>query len=524
VLLIACANAAGLLHARSVARRRALGVRAALGASGGRLARQLLLEALAVAAAGAAAALLLARPAVRMLVGLAANVLPGHTEASFDYRVFLFLLLAAAATAGLAALAPILHLRGGLREELQAGGARGGADRGSRRLRSALVVSQVALSAVLLVGTGLLIKSLAALLAVDPGITTERVVSLRLAVAGGGIGSQAAEQHLVDYQRVLQRVQALPGIRAAGWTSQLPLRDWGWNGPFSVEGIAVPVDPAQEPFAERRAVSPGYFDALGIRVVRGRGFRDADDRGDAPPVAVVNQTAVRQYFHGLEPIGRRVKLGATEIPVAGVIADFRQTALDAPPVAEIYVPMAQAPRLSMTLVVRSQLPPEATMPMLRAAVAEVVPDLPVFDVQTMQEVVDSSLADRKLVMWLLAAFAGVALLLAATGLYGLLAYLVAQGRREIGIRMALGAARRAVLAMVVGQGSRLLAAGLAAGLVLGLLGARLLGDLLYGVRPADAATLLAVAVALTVVSLLALWVPARRALRVDPMTVLREDR
>src|SRR5581483_8941050 len=303
VLLIACANAANLLLARAVGRRLELGVRAALGASTRRLALHLLLETGVVTTLGALLGVALAQPAVRGLVALADRVLPDDSAPQLDGRVFLFLLLAVAATTVLTAAAPVLFFRRrALREELQAG-ARSGNDRGSRRLRAALVVSQVALSTVLLVATGLLLKSLATLLSVQPGIETTHVVAMRLSVpvpAGEGAGpdgsKQSAAARLEVYDRLRERVAALPGVVSAGWTSHVPLRDWGWNGNFGIEGAPKPPDLDHQPRGEYRIVSAGYMGALGVHVVRGRDLTPADDAPGAPPVVLVNEALARRYF------------------------------------------------------------------------------------------------------------------------------------------------------------------------------------------------------------------------------------
>jgi predicted permease len=528
VLLIACANAASLLLARAVARRRELVVRAALGASGTRLARHHLIEALLLSLAGTVLGLAIGQPTARLLVNAAQGVLSKNWLPHLDYRLFAFLASACMATTLLTALAPVLHLRRhALSDELRAGGVRSGVDRRTRAMRSALVVAQVALSTVLLASTGLLVQSLTKLLAVDPGIATDRLVAMNLSQAGGE-GPDSGTRAALVYHRILERVSALPGVKAAAWTSHLPLRDWGTNGNFSLEGIPDPPARADMPFAELRWVSPSYFATLGVPIVRGRNFAAAEDApqpsGPAEPVAIANQVLVDRYFRGREPLGRHVlQLFDKPIRIVGVVRAFRSTTLDANPLPELYMPIGSFALPSVVLVVRSELPDSASVPMVRRAIHDVAPDQPAYAVTSIREVIGNSVADRRLVLSLLAAFATLALLLAAAGLYGLLAYLVAQGRREIGIRIALGAARRTVLGVVLGQGARMLGIGLAVGSVLAVAAARLLGSLLFGVRAGDPLTLLAVAATLTLVSLLALWLPAVRAMRTDPALVLRED-
>ena len=530
VLLIACANATSLMLARSIHRRRELGVRAALGASGWRLGRQVALEALAVALAGTVAALGLAQVAVAGLMRLAGDwvLLPSGAASVLDPRAFLFIgATALLAALGASAVLPAWRAPAGrLVSQLHAGGARAGHGTGTRRLRAALVVGQVALSAVLLVGTGLLLRTLATLLGTPTGMAVEHSVAFSVAVPRDVSGRVVAG----FFPRILDRVGALPGIDAAGWTSHLPLRQWGTNSHFSIEGIPAAPTPEEAPFAELRFVSPGFFSALGIPLLRGRNLRPEDGDPGAPGV-LVNQALVDRYIADSEPLRRHMGVDPVGtmpggVAIVGVVGDIHEATLDRAPTPTVYFSTELGvPEYitSMSLVVRSSLPTATAVRSVRGAVQQIAPGQAVFNVLTMPEVVAESVGDRRLVMWLLATFGVVALLLSAAGLYGLLAYLVAQGRREIGIRMALGAARQAVLRLVLGEGARLLALGLAIGLVLSLASSRLLGGLLYGVAATDPLVLLVVVGCLVGVSLLALWMPVRRALRIDPAHVLRED-
>ncbi len=528
VLLIACANAASLMLARAIARRRELGVRAALGASGWQLGRLAAIEATVVSLAGAALALVAAQLTLRMLGRVAGQALPlsGDALSVLEPRVFLLLAATALGTAVVTALVPALQTPARrLIAELQAGSARSGQGAGATRVRSLLVVGQVALSTVLLVGATLLLRTLGALLATPTGMTAEH--SVAFAVTLPSEASREAAGQLLP--RILDRVQGLPEVRAAGWTSHLPLRQWGYNSHFAIAGRPPAATPAEAPFAEVRLVSPGYFAALGIPVLRGRNLQPQD--GDPrTPGALVNRALVERYFRDREPLGERVSLGdeVTAVPasIVGVVGDVREATLDREPTPTIFFSTAQPlPDFlsAMTLVVRSPQPTPAIAAEIRRALGEVAPGQAVFDVAAMPAVVARSLSDRRLVMGLLASFGGVAPLLAAAGLYGLLAYLVSQGRREIGIRMALGAARGTVLRLVLGDGLRLLTSGLALGLLLAVAASRWLGSLLYGVSPLDVPSLAAVAVVLAAVGLAALWLPARRALRVDPASVLRDE-
>ncbi|MET0554263.1 MAG: ABC transporter permease [Vicinamibacteria bacterium] len=531
VLLLTCAHVAGLLLARSEGRRQELAVRAALGADRFRLVRQLLTEAAALALAGAALGLAVAAATVRATAALAPASLPRLEEAALDGPVLAF----AAGTALLAALAfgalPALQIsRAGVASVLGET-ARGGAG-GRAFVRRALVASQVAIAVVLLAGAGLLLKSYARLQAMPAGFDPERTLSLRLDVPASRYPGR--DEVTAFFARLLDDVRTLPGVTSAGAANGLPLAvstgDWG----FDIEGRPrAGSRPAGA--ADWFTVTPGYFETLRIPLVHGRLPASADGR-DAPPVIFLNRTAARQLFAGSDAIGQRLRLTRStgaEQPwrtVAGVVGDVRHRGLERAPRPEMYLPHAQFLHFSagvqsraLSVVVRTETEPLALGPAVRAAVARLDPEVPVAQVRTMGSVVAGSLADRRRDLALLGAFAALALALSAVGLYGLCATTVAQRSREIGVRMALGAARAQVAGLVLGESLRLAQAGLAAGLAVALLAAGALRGMLFEVAPRDAGVLAAVAALLLATSALASLAPALRAARSDPAATLRDE-
>jgi len=544
VLGIACANVANLALARGAVRRREFTVRAALGATRARLAREVAAEGAVLTAAAAAAGAAFAWAALGALGRAAERVVPLGAGLRFDWRLFAFLLAAAALTTVLFALAPALAAaRVDLRAGLAAGDPRSGEGRGQRRTRSALVVAQVALSLALLVGAGLLLRAVAALRGAPLGLDPAGVVTAHVPMPNGRSGGAGPAAGFL--RPVLARLRATPGVAAAGAISMLPVQEAWTNGGFAVEG-APPVPSGQEPLAERRVVSPGYFAAMGVPLVAGRGFGEQDGAPAAVPppdgaplsaafargcVVMVNATLAGRHIAPGRPladaVGRRLLLDGNACTVVGVAGDVRQAGLDTPPQAEVYYPYAMldgpAGAEKMVVVVRSPRPVDAVAGAIRTAVREADPALPVYRVATMAEVVAESLADRRLYAGLLGGFGAAALALAAAGVYAVLAYAVAQRRREVGVRMALGARAGDVVRLVVGQGARLVAAGVVAGLAGALVLGRALGGLLYGVGASDPPTVAAAAAVLAFVALAASWVPARRAARADPAVVLRAE-
>jgi len=524
VLLIACANVANLLLAGATSRRREIAVRTALGAGRLRLVRQLLTESLLLAVAGGALGLALAKWGVAALLVLAENFLPRANEVGLDWRVAAFTAALSLLTGVFFGLIPALQSsRVDLQSALKEGaGAGGGAQ--TNWLRSGLVVLEVAATLVLLIGAGLLIKSFIRLYETDLGFKAENILTMSLALPQAKYPD--AQAAAAFHQKLLERVAALPGARSAGVINYLPLQQWGFNGGIDIEGQG-PYEPGRGPLAEFRAISPDYFRTLGIPLVSGRSFT-SQDQGNSAPVVIVNQTLAQRYMPGQNPIGKRIRsIGNDWRTVVAVVGDVRQSGVTRAVRAEVFVPVTQAIWTSLTqtmsLAVRADAEPEALIAVVRNAVREVDPAQPVFNVKTMEAVVADSVSDRRLNMLLLGIFAAVALTLAVIGIYSVMSYTVSQSAREIGIRMALGARSTDVLKLVVGQGMALTLVGVGLG-VAGAFGlTRLMATLLYGVTATDPLTFAVVAVSLTLVVLVACWLPARRATKVDPLTALKDE-
>jgi putative ABC transport system permease protein len=524
VLLVACANVANLVLARAFGRDRELAVRTALGAGRRRLVHQLVTESLVLAALGGVLGLVLGQVGMELLRAFAPPGTPRLDEVGFDATVFAFALGATALTGLLFGLVPALLVsRSPLTVSLHEGG-RGGSSRGRARLRAGLVVAELALGLALLVGAGLLIRTLGALQRVDPGFRTEGVVAGRLVFPTAQYPEPERVRALLD--EVVARLEATPGVEAAGAVSVLPLSGGQTDVSYVVEGRIPPA--GEEPATDYRVATPGYFEALEIPRLRGRLLRPGDDAQGAL-VAVVSEELVRRAFPGEDPVGRRIKVGGTRNPetpwrtIVGVVGGVRDNALGRTPDPEIYLPMAQQPSRVMRVVARSSAGTERLAEALRQAVEGVDRALPVSQVAAVAETVRGTLAPERFVAGLLAVFAGVALALAAVGLYGVMAYAVGQRTREIGIRMALGARPREVLGLVLRQGAGLLAGGLAAGALAAWGLSRLLRGLLYGVAPYDPATFAAMAALLAATAVAATWLPARRAARLAPVEALRVE-
>jgi putative ABC transport system permease protein len=532
VLLIACANVAGVLLSRAAARRREIAVRAALGASRLRIVRQLMTESALLSAAGGIVGALLALWTFTFLQQLVPDSMGAMAEPRLDAAVLGFTLFVSLVASVAFGLAPALQAsRTDINEALKQAGGRGGAGSG-RRLRGAFVVAEVALALVLLVGAGLVVRTLYNLHEQYAGLKPERVLTLMTLLADNRYREPA--QRAAFYDGVLERVKSLPGVVAAGYTTAVPLmRKGGANG-LSIEGKDNGPDSTWN--ANHRQVSPDYFRALGLAVREGRGFEERDDEGSLP-VAVINETMARSFWPGETAVGRRFKVGSPDSPmpwlmVVGVVEDVRQMASDEPVKAEMYISYRQAkvywkpgnnwfaPR---DLVVRTSVEPTSLAPAVRAAVREVDPYQPVFGVRTLEEVLRLDMAQRRVGVILLAAFAGLALLLAALGIYGVLAFFVVQHTPEIGVRMALGASPGDMLRMVVGRGMKLVLAGVGLGLAAAFALTRLIESQLFGVSASDPLTFAGLALLLAAVALLACLIPARRATKVDPMVALRYE-
>ena len=523
VLLIACANVANMLLARASGRTREMAIRTALGATRPRVVRQLLTESLLLAALGGGCGLLLALWANDYLPTLSAGALPRVEHVVLDARVVLFTLAVTLLTGAFFGLAPALQAsQVDLNERLKEGGLSlaGGAAR--RRTQSLLIVSEIAVSLVLLVGAGLFVKSFVRLQQVDPGFDPHNVVTLNVFLPGTRYPENA--QQSAFFEQVLERVSSLPGVEHAGVTSNLPVSGNYDQLPLYVEGQPVTNagDAAQ---TERYMVSADYFKALGVPLVAGRGFTPRDGAG-AQQVAVVGEAVARAYFNGGAAVGSRIKIGDPENPwltVVGVARDVHQYGLDAAPNFQVYVPHLQSPSQAMTFVVRGAGDAASLASSVRAQVWAVDANQPVYDVKTMRELLAESTAARRFNMILLGLFAAVALALALVGVYGVMSYTVAQRTHEIGVRMALGAQGRDILRLIVGQGMTLVAAGVLVGLAGSLALARTVGGLLYGVSSNDATVIASVSLLLAVVALAANYLPARRATKVDPMVALRYE-
>jgi putative ABC transport system permease protein len=531
VLLIACVNVASLLLARADARRREMAVRRALGAGRGRMVRLLLAESLLLSVAGGAVGLLIASGLVGVLPLVHAPDLPRLDRVRIDAGVLAFTAGVAVLTAFVFGLVPSLAAsRGSLEPLLREGGRGGTASRSRQRVRSVLVGGQVALAAVLLISAGLLLRSLIALQGVDPGYRTDGVLTAQLSLPAADYPED--RQVVESYRTLLRRLRALPGVVSAGAVTNLPLASSLGDLNFRIEGRELPQGEVS-PRADWQAVAPGYFETLGMRLVRGRGVEPRDDER-APGVAVINEAVARRYWPGRDPLGQRLLLGGGAGPgwvtVVGVVHDVRHGSLRDEPEPQIYIPHAQfrfwnggGAARSLSLVLRTLGDPMAQAGALRQRVSEMDPNLTVSEVRTLASVRSESVARPRFVTLLLGLFATLAALLAAVGIYGLVSYQVVLRIPEIGIRLALGARASSVARLVLRQGLLLAAAGLLAGVLGALAATRLLSHLLFGVAALDTVTFVAIPLLLVAVALLASWLPARRAARLDPATVLRAD-
>jgi predicted permease len=517
VLLIACANVANMLLARAAARHGEIAVRVALGASRWRLVRLLLTEGVALALLGGGLGLLLAVWGIDVCAAVLR--VPAVFAVGIDGGAFLFAAALALGSTLIFALVPALRAsRVDLGSTLKETGGKVAGGRGL--LRSGLVVAQVALSFALLVVSGLLLRSFDRVTSVDPGFDPEHVTTLQIALSAGKYPEDA--QQALFFERLIQEVQAVPGVGRAAVVNFLPLAWNNHNGNFSIVGREIPA--GIDPVTEFMVASPEYFDAMRIPIVAGRGLR-ASDREGAPPVAVINQAMARRFFPGVSPVGQRIQLGfGGEREIVGVVADVKRRSLDADAVPETFMPMAQQPVGSMSLVARwKHEPAPRDVAALRGAVARIDPEQAVYEVQSLEQVVRATLSGRRVTMTLVTVFSTVALLLAAIGIYGVVSVQVSQRTRELGIRMALGARAAQVRGMVLGHGLGLVGLGLAGGAVVAFIVARLLAGMFFGVGSADPVAFGAMALVLGVVTLIACDLPARRATRIDPMVALRAE-
>ncbi len=533
VLLIACANVANLLLARAIGRNKEIAIRTAVGADRSRLVRQLLTESTMLALAGGGLGLLVAEVGLRNLLTLVPENLPQIAQAGIDKPALIFTVLVALATGILFGLAPAFQTsRINLNDSLREGGGRttGGARHG--RLRSLLVVAEIALSLVLLAGAALLIETFINLRDVSPGFDPQNVLTMKLSLTDSKYNTTAAVTQF--FRQVLDRTEATPGIQKAAFVTSLPM-EIGPDLPFKIAGRKD----NSTGDAEWRTITPHYFSAMKISMLDGRAFRDSDSAHSAG-VVIINKTLAHDFFPGQNPIGQHLTIGGGMGPefadesreIVGVVGDTKEQGLDNPARATVFIPWSQEPDaftrfgnqlLPACLVARTRVSPMSLSAGVAKQVLEADSTQPVFQIQSLASIVGDSIARQHFDMILLGIFAVMALLLASIGIYGVISYSVTQRTHEIGIRLALGAQRGDVLALIVGQGLKLTLAGVAIGVVAALLAMRLLHSLLFGVKPSDPVTLVIVATLLTGSALLASYLPARRATKVDPMVALRNE-
>jgi putative ABC transport system permease protein len=521
VLLIACANVANLLLARGNERAREMAIRLALGASRPRLIRQLSTESLSLSLAGAGAGLLLAMWGTELLVKLSPATMLKLQEAKTDWRVLGFTLLLSLMASVLFGSFPALQAsKSDVQLALKEGGNSSQSGR-QNRARGLLVVVEIALAMVLLVGAGLLIRSFERILSVTPGFEQRNLLAMTVPAIGARYRQD--EQVVAFYRRMLDRVKALPGVEAAGIVSNIPFSGSYDTSGFNIEEKPLQ-NPAEAPQAQRYGITPDYLRAMGIPLLRGRPFNEQDS-ASAPLVALINETAAKRNWPNEDPIGKRISLGNVEKDplrtIVGIVGDVSHYGLDDQTEMQAYVPHAQWTDSYMKLVVRASIDPASLTAAVRNEIRAMDAGAPVYDIATMRQMVSSSVAQRRFTLTLLSVFAAIALFLAAIGIYGVISHTVGQRMREIGIRVALGAQTGDVMKLIIGQGMILAAAGVSIGLV-GALGlTRLMEGLLFGVSATDPLTFAAISLLLVLVAMLACYIPARRAAKVDPMVALR---
>jgi putative ABC transport system permease protein len=525
VLLIACVNTANLLLARAAAREKEVAIRISLGAGRTRLARQLLTESVLLSVFGGLLGILLAWASLDPLRSLLAQRLPVDTVVHLDVRVLAFAAGISLLTGLVFGLAPVLQVvHGNLLDRLKQGGRQSSGSPG-QKLRQSLVVSEIAFSLILLAGSGLLVRSLIRLINVEKGFSTDHVVTM--SISPSPVRYADARKEIGYIQQISQSVRALAGVRSAGFVYTLPLTGNSTNGSVKLEGHGN--DSATQPNADKQYLDADYFQAMSIPLIKGR-FFTAADTVDSHKVVMINQTFARQFFPNQDPIGKHIDVdwGNTGwCEIIGIVGDHKTETLASPDHPSTYMLYAQNPDImqfmSFNLVVRTSQDPLSVVANVRQAIHQIDADQAIADVKTMDEQLAQSLAPQRAPLWLLGAFSGIALFLAAIGIYGVLSFFVLQRRQEIGVRMALGAQRTNVLQLVLRQGAKLIVIGVVTGLIGAFIAARALASLLFGVKPTDAPTFLGVSLLLALLGLLACAVPAFRATRVDPLVVLRNE-
>lgn len=522
VLLIGCANVANLLLARAAGRRREMAIRSALGASRARVIRQLLVESVVLSVVAGAVGLLLAVWSIDLLVALAPDTIPRLENIGIDRQVLLFTAALSIVTGLVFGMVPAIGAsRTDLNETLKEGSRGSTEGRGRARVRNLLVVAEITLSLALLVSAGLLIRSFAKLTSVDPGFRPEGLTYLNMSVRSAVAPEDADVAR--NYQRIMEMVAATPGVTSVGSVSSLPMS--GSDTVFGVWPVERP--PASGPetkVARHVAAMPGAIETLGIRLLAGRTFTPRDD-ASAPAVALVSQALAAEHFGKENPIGRRINItdGDGEREIVGIVADVKFDDLSTPAAPTIWVSQLQDTTRYQQIVVRSSLPTGTAVNAIRSAIRSLDPQQPILASGAVSEIIGESLASRRFSMTLLTILSGLALLLSAVGIYSVMSYSVSQRTSEIGIRMALGADSRAILRMVVRGAIRLVAVGVVAGVLLALFSGRVLQSMLYGIAPNDPVTLTLIAVLLGAVAMIASWLPARRAARVDPLEAIRYE-
>jgi putative ABC transport system permease protein len=532
VLLIACANVANLVLAKTLARRKEIAIRTALGATRLTVLRQILSETVLLSVAGGALGLFLARFGITLIVKVLGDRIPHFMEITLDTQVLAFTLLLSVVAGILAGLIPSLRFtRTDVNEALKQGQSRGSSDSSGSKTRGLLVVSEVALSLILLIGAGLMVRSLWELRSVKPGFDPRNVLTMTVPLPSTKFPSPAGQ--ISFFQEVLQRVRALPGVESAGVIDNLPLGGGGSHQPFLIEGRPV-VPMSEQPEVDVRLISPGYFSAMHVPILKGRDFSGADVAG-RPGAVLISDALARRFWPNEDPIGKHLTL--TFFPgvvreVVGIVGDVKLDSLDETrPVATIYHPLAQVTvpdrqtwrSFGMSLTVRTTSDPRNAISAVTAAVHQVDPELPVTDVMSMNDLISESVSPQRFNMLLLGSFAGLALALAAVGIYSVLSYAVRRRFREIGIRIALGATHSDVVRMVVADGMKPILLGVALGLAAAFALSRAVASLIFGIRATDPLTFAAVALLLLMVGILATVFPAYRAARVEPIRILREE-
>jgi putative ABC transport system permease protein len=525
VLLIACANVGNLLMVRSAARQKEIAIRRALGAARLRLARQFLTESVLLALVGSGLGLLLALWGTSLVETIGSKVTPLLASVKIDSRVLGFTFVVAILTGIVFGLAPALQASNpDLNETLKEGGRSSGASASRNRLRSVLVMGEVAMALVLLIAAGLLIKSVMRLRDVNPGFNPENQLTMGMVLSRAKYPQ--APQWLAFYDQLTERLKALPGVESAGFTTVLP-----FSGNFDGRSLAVEDHPkprGEEISVDLYVTTPGYLQTMAIPLMQGRSFAEQDTES-TPLVALINQTMARELWPDQDPIGKRIKFPGSEKnlqpwrTVIGVVGDVKQYGLDRKDPMQIYLPEAQYPRFFLTLIVHTSSDPRNLIAAVRGEIHEMDKDQAVYNIVTMEQLLADSISLRRFSMLLLMIFAGVALTLAGVGIYGVISYSVTQRTHEIGVRMALGASRRDIIRLVVRQGMTMTLAGVGIGLVATFALTRVMESLLFGVSATDPATFIIISVVLTCVALGACYVPARRATKVDPMVALRYE-